>query len=180
VTVLFESNVFETTTPERDAKAAAMSKDHSPLIQRRKEQMRTKRWYLTLSFVLLLVIAPACHVSFTTANISSLKLGKDKSVSQPTTSFEPTDKIYAVAEISNAPGALKVKGRLIVDAVEGQKSGPIPGMETIVDLTGSGQATFTFSAPTAGWPKGTYKIEVLMLESNGEQKDQKTATFSVS
>jgi len=142
--------------------------------------MRATKWYLTLGFVLLLVAAPGCHVSFTTANISSLKLGKDKSVSQPTASFASTDTIYAVAVISNAPGALKVKGRLIVDAVEGQKSGPVPGMETTVDLTGSGQATFTFSPPTAGWPKGSYKVEVLMLESDGEQKDQKTANFSVS
>jgi hypothetical protein len=142
--------------------------------------MRATKGYLALSFGLLLMVASACHVSFTTANISSLKLGKDKSVSQPTASFASTDTIYAVAEISNAPGALKVKGRLVVDAVEGQKSGPIPGAETTVDLTGSGQATFSFSAPTAGWPKGSYKVEVLMLESSGEQKDQKTANFSVS
>jgi hypothetical protein len=49
-----------------------------------------------------------------------------------------------------------------------------------VDLPGSGTATFTFTPPPAGWPKGKYKLEVVMLNENGEQKDQKTAEFSVS
>lgn len=142
--------------------------------------MRPTKWYLTRSFGLLLIVAPACHFSVTTANISSLKLGKTKSVTLPATSFESNDTIYVVVEISNAPGALKVRGCLIVDAVEGQKSGPIPGAETTVDMTGSGQTSFTFSAPTAGWPKGSYKVEVFMLDSDGEQEDQKTANFSVS
>jgi len=128
----------------------------------------------------VLIGAVACSLSVTTANISSLKLGKDKSVSQETSNFSTGDTIYGVAEISNAPGKLKVKGRLVVDDVEGQQSGPIPGLETTVDLAGSGTATFTFSPPTDGWPKGKYKMEVLMLNEDGAQKDQKTASFTVS
>ncbi len=142
--------------------------------------MRTKRRNLTLGLGLVLIGAVACSLSVTTANISSLKLGKDKSVSQETSSFGTGDTIYGVAEISNAPGKLKVKGRLVVDDVEGQQSGPIPGLETTVDLAGSGTATFTFSPPTDGWPKGKYKMEVLMLNEDGAQKDQKTASFTVS
>lgn len=107
----------------------------------------------------------------TPANIRGLKLGKDKNVSRETSSFGPGDTIYVVADISNAPGKLKVKVRLIVNDVEGQQSGPIPGLETTVELHGSGTATFTFSPPTAGWPKGKYKMEVLILNEDGEQKD---------
>lgn len=141
--------------------------------------MRTRKWYLPLALSLLLVTASACQFSVTTANISSLKLGRDKGVSQETNSFGTNDTIYAVATVSNAPSAVKVKGRLVVEDVAGQKSGPIPGIETIVDLSGSGTATFTFSTPTAGWPKGKYKVEVFMLNSEGEQKDQKTASLTV-
>jgi hypothetical protein len=144
------------------------------------ERMRIKKWSLALSLGLLLVGAVACKFSMSTANISGLKLGKDKSVTQETSSFASGDTIYGIAEISNAPGKLKVKGRLVIDEVEGQQSGPIPGLETAVDLAGSGNATFTFSPPTAGWPKGKYKLEVLMLNEDGEQKDQKTASFTVS
>lgn len=142
--------------------------------------MRITRWNLTIGLSLLLVSNLACNFSVTTANISSLKLGKDKTVSQETSSFSTGDTIYGVAVISNAPGKLKVKGRLVVEDVAGQQIGPIPGLETTLDLAGSGTATFTFSPPPAGWPKGKYKVEALMLDENGVQKDQKAASYTVS
>ncbi len=61
-----------------------------------------------------------------------------------------------------------------------RSAGPIPGLEDTVELGGSGTAIFTFSPPTSGWPKGKYKLEVLMLDEAGEQKDQKAASFTVS
>ena len=142
--------------------------------------MRNERWNIILVLGFLLVAALACKFGVSTANISGLKIGKDKSVSKETSSFGRSDTICAIAEISNAPDKLKVKGRLAVDDVEGQQKGPIPGLEDTVELPGSGTAIFTFSPPAAGWPKGKYKLEVLMLNQDGEQKDQKTASFTVS
>jgi hypothetical protein len=139
-----------------------------------------QRWNLVLGSGLLLATVIACSFNATTANISSLKLGKDKNVSRETHDFGLHDTIYSVAEISNVPDKVKVKGRLVVDEVEGQQAGPIPGVEDTVDLAGSGTATFTFSPPTAGWPKGRYKLEILLLTESGEQKDQEIASFSVS
>jgi len=129
---------------------------------------------------LLVIVALACNFSASTANLSSLKLGKDKTISQPTSSFDAGDTIYGVAEVSNAPGKVKVKGRLVIEEVEGQQPGPIPGLEKTLDLPGSGTATYTFTPPADGWPKGKYKLEVLMLDEAGEQKDQKAASFTVS
>ena len=142
--------------------------------------MQSKQWSLSVGLGLLLVSAVACSFSVSTANLSSLKLGTDKTVTRETTTFSASDTIYGVAEVSNAPSKVKVKGRFIVEDVEGEKSGPIPSLETTVDLPGSGTATFTFTPPPAGWPKGKYKLEVVMLNENGDQKDQKTAEFSVS
>lgn len=142
--------------------------------------MRTKRWNLPVVLGVMLATVLACNFSASTANISDLKLGKDESVTAATSSFNADDTIYAVATISNAPGKLKVKGRLIVEDVEGQQSGPVPGLEKTVDMDGSGTATFTFSPSAAGWPEGKYKMEVLMLNEDGEQKDQKTISFTVS
>jgi hypothetical protein len=142
--------------------------------------MRTKRRDLALGLGLLIFAGLACNFSASTANISGLKLGKDQNVSAETSSFAPGDTVYALATVSNAPGAVKVKGRPVIDAVEGEASGPIPGLEKTLDLPGSGTATYTFSPPTSGWPKGKYKVEVMMLDEKGEQKDQKTANFSVS
>lgn len=142
--------------------------------------MRTKRWELMLGLGILLVVALACKFSASTANLSSLKVSKDKAASQETSTFDANDTVYAVADVSNAPGKVKVKGRLVADGVEGVDNGPIPGLETTLELPGSGTATFTFSPPASGWPKGKYKVEVQMMNEEGEQKDQKTTGFSVS
>ena len=142
--------------------------------------MNTNKGNLLLVLGILLFIALACSFSASTANISDLKLGKDENVSQETSSFKPGDTIHAVATISNAPGKLRLKGRLVVEDVEGQQPGPIPRLEKTLDMDGSGTANFTFSPPAAGWPAGKYKMEVLMLNEEGEQKDQKAASFTIS
>ena len=142
--------------------------------------MRTHSWNLVLGLGLLLVAGLACNFSASTANISDLKLGKDQSASQATTTFAPSDTVYAVATISNAPGAVKVKGRLVIEDVAGEQSGPIPGLEKTLDLPSSGTATYTFTPPAAGFPKGKYKVEVMMLNEAGEQKDQKAVSFTVA
>ena len=140
--------------------------------------MRTNRLNLAIASGLLTIAVLACN--FSTANISSLKIGKDKSVSQEASTFADTDPIYGVATISNAPGKVKVKGLLAFDDVAGQQTGPVPGLEKTLELDGSGTATYTFTPPPDGWPKGKYKMEVIMMNEAGEQKDQKSVTFTVS
>ena len=142
--------------------------------------MRNKRWDLALGLGLLISVGLACNFSASTANLSGLKLGKDQAVTAETDSFASGDTVYAVATVSNAPGAVKVTGRLVIDSVEGEESGPVPGLEKTLDLPGSGTATYTFSPPPTGWPKGKYKVEVIMLNESGEKKDEKSTGFSVS
>ena len=142
--------------------------------------MRNKRLDLALGLGLLIFVGLACNFSASTANLSGLKLGKDEAVNAETSSFASGDTVYAVATVSNAPGAVKVTGRLVIDAVQGEQSGPVPGLEKTLDLPGSGTATYNFTPPPSGWPKGKYKVEVLMLDEKGEQKDQKTSNFSVN
>ena len=142
--------------------------------------MRTKRLDLALGLGLLIFAGLACNFSASTANLSGLKLGKDKEVTAETSAFAASDTVYAIGTVSNAPGAVKVRGRLLIDEVEGEQSGPIPGLEKTLDLPGSGTATYTFSPPPSGWPRGKYKVEVSLLDEGGEQKDQKTTNFSVN
>jgi hypothetical protein len=140
--------------------------------------MPKTRFNFVLATGLLLVVVLACNV--TTANLSSVKIGKDKAVNSESSSFGPNDTVYAVGTVSNAPGKVKVKGLLAFEDVEGQKQGPIPGLEKTLDLEGSGTATYSFTPPPDGWPKGKYKIEVTLMDDSGAQKDQKSATFTVS
>ena len=142
--------------------------------------MRTARGGLAVPLGLLVFVAVACNFSASTANLSSLKLGKDKDATTETSSFGANDTVYAVATVSNAPGAVKVTGRLVFDQVEGEQSGPVPGLEKTLDLPESGTATYTFTPPPSGWPKGKYKVEAVMLNDQGEKKDEKSADFSVN
>jgi hypothetical protein len=137
--------------------------------------MQTRRSTLVLSLGLLVVLGLSCKFSASTANISGLKIGKDKSVGAETSTFAPNDIVYAVATISNSPGKVKVKGRLVPEDAPGEK-----GPEDTVELPGSGTATFTFTPPASGFPPGKYKIEVIMMNEEGEQKDTKSGTFTVS
>ena len=127
---------------------------------------------------LLLMVILACSAS--TANLSSVKVSKDKSGSPETSSFAAEDTIYVVGTISNAPGKVKVKGALAFEDVSGQKPGPIPGLEKTLDLEGSGTATYTFTPPPSGWPAGKYKVEVTLMDDSGQQKDTKSASFTIS
>jgi hypothetical protein len=137
--------------------------------------MQKSRSMLVVTMGVLVVVALACKFSASTANISSLKIGKDKTVTTETSTFGPNDTVYAVATISNSISKVKVKGRLVPEDAPGDK-----GPEDTVELPSSGTATFTFTPPAAGFPPGKYKIEVIMMDENGAQKDTKSGTFSVS
>ena len=142
--------------------------------------MQTHRLNAALALGLLIAFGIACNFSASTANISELKLSKDKEAKTETGSFAAGDTVYAVATISNVPDKVKVKGRLVVEDVEGEEKGPVQATENTVELPNDGTATFTFSGPSSGWPKGKYKVEVVMTNEAGEQKDQKSADFTVS
>lgn len=142
--------------------------------------MRKNRLNIVFALGILFAATVACNFSATTANISSLKVGKDADVKSESTTFAPADVMYGVATISNAAEKLKVTGRLVAEDVDGVPTGPIQGLEKTIDMPGAGTAKFNFSAGPNGWPKGKYKMEVLMLNEAGEQKDQKSATITVS
>src|SRR5258705_3667777 len=131
--------------------------------------MAKSRINFAIATGLLLAVVLACSAS--TANLSSLKIGKDKTVSSESSRFGPNDTVYAVGTVSNAPGKVKVKGLLAFEDVEGQKQGPIPGLDKTLDLEGSGTATYTFTPPPDGWPKGKYKIQVILMDDSGAEKD---------
>jgi len=140
--------------------------------------MRKSNINLAVCSALLMVVVLACSMS--TANLSSLKVSKEKGATSETSSFGPNDTIYVVGTVSNAPGKVKVKGLLAFEDVAGQTAGPIPGLEKTLDLDGSGTATYTFTPPPAGWPAGKYKVEVTLMDDSGTQKDQKTSSLTVS
>lgn len=113
------------------------------------------------------------------AHIGDLTLGTDKKMTHPTDEFHADETIFAAVEIADNQATVRVKGRLHVVEIAGQKPGPIPGIEVIVTIKGEGTANFEFSKPTKGWPLGTYKFEALLLNGNGETIDTESHEFTV-
>ena len=126
----------------------------------------------------LLLAGLAC--SFSTANLSEIKFGKDDSASSPSTKFKPEDEIFAVTSVNNAGGKNKVKFRLLFDEVEGAKSGTVAyKAEKELEVEGSREVYFNFSVPSGIVP-GSYKTEVILTGEDGKELDRKTAAFTVS
>jgi hypothetical protein len=118
--------------------------------------------------------------SFSTANLSEIKFGKDKSASSPGTNFKSEDEIFAVTAVNNAGGKNKVKFRLLFDNVEGAKSGSVAyKLEKELEVDGSRDVYFSFSVPSGIVP-GSYKTEVVLLGEDNKELDRKTAAFTVS
>ena len=141
--------------------------------------MNIRKWSVVVGVAVLLAITSAC--SFTTANISSLKLSKDKEGKTETTSYAPSETIYAKATVSNVPSKVTLKFRVFTDDVEGQpKNAPVPNFDKSFEIPNDGYVDYYLSPPPAGWPVGKYRIDVTMHVESGEQKDQETTSFTVS
>lgn len=129
---------------------------------------------------LLLLISMACNFSFSTANLSDLKLAKDKSATSPATSFKPEDTIFAVTSVNNAMSKNKVKFRLLFDNVQGGQSGSVAyQIEKDLDVDGSAPVTFNFSVPS-GFVPGSYKVEAVLVDEDGKELDRKTSAFTIT
>ena len=125
----------------------------------------------------LLTVALSCSMS--TANMSSLKISKDKEGKHETTTFKPGETIYAVATISNSPGKTTTKFRLKADEVPGRTKGEvITGTEVAVELSGTGTAVYSLPIPAG--VKGTFTLEADMHNEAGEKKDGKTAAVTIA
>lgn len=122
---------------------------------------------------------PGCN--FTTANISSFIVSKDKQGAQAADKFNPHETIYAKVVVSNVPSKVTVKWRVIAVKVEGEKdNSPIEGLDRSFDLPSDGTSDYQLSPPASGIPVGTYKIEAHMLTEGGDEKDLKSATITVA
>ena len=134
--------------------------------------------YRSVMCLAALAMIPAC--SLATAHLTDITVAKDIAFTTPTTTFAPTDAIYVRSGVANVSGKVTMQWHLIAEHVTGQPANtPIPQANKSFDFSSDGTSWYGFSPPTAGWPAGTYRIEVDMMV-DGQQKDQKTAEFTVA
>jgi len=130
-----------------------------------------------ISVSVLAFTAMACNMS--TANMSSLKVSKDKDGKQESTSFKSGDTIYANATISNSISKVQVKFRLNAEDVAGMAKGEtVKGSEVTIDLPSSGNAIYSLPIPV-GVKSGKFTLVADMMNDAGEKKDGKSATLTI-
>ena len=132
-----------------------------------------------LAIGLLVLVSLACNASFSTANLSEIKVGKDKDATGAGMKFKPEDEIFAVTGVNNASGKNKVKFRLLFDNVEGGQTGAVAyKLDKELEVDGSRPIWFNFSVP-GGIVPGTYKAEAVLTSEDGKELDRKTGSFTV-
>jgi hypothetical protein len=141
---------------------------------------RPPRTLISLAGLVLAVTLGACSVSVSTAHIGSLQIGSAPNFTTETTTFGPQDTVYAQASADNLPNSVTLKWQVVAEAVAGQASNaPIPALDQSVDVATDATSSVSYSPPTNGWPAGTYKIVVTMIDG-ATQRDQKSEEFKIT
>ena len=142
--------------------------------------MKNNKWSFVIAIGMFMAVVLACSMS--TANISSLKIATDEDGKNEAKSFKPGEKLDVVTRVSNNPGKVQLKFRILYDDVKGQTSGDsVKSLEKTLDVEGSRSTFYWIELPPKGGDlNGRYKVEVSMLNEKGEQKDQKTGTFELT
>ena len=123
---------------------------------------------------ILVFVAAACGGSFTTANISELKFGKNNTAEPASTTFNTGEDIYAVATVSNTSEKLKLTWKITYENVPGKGKGESVGDKTM-DFEGSKMLWQQFSTPLPG----EYKVEATLSDDTGKKIDNKSGTLTV-
>ena len=86
-------------------------------------------------------------------------VGADLRISEPMTSFSPTDAIYAAVATSTSDPAASVPGKLGVKWTHVDSNQTVHEESRDVIFAGSGVSDFQISKPD-GWPTGNYQVEI--------------------
>jgi len=138
-----------------------------------------KKGFYGLLFPAVIIMTAAWACSTSTANLTGVNTGKDKDVTQATSTFKAGDTIYANAAVANNPGKVTVKMYITVDDAPGMTKGStISNSEVTMPVDGDG--TVKYNYPTIATTKGgKFNIVAEMMNENGEKKDSKSASITV-
>ena len=122
---------------------------------------------------LLVILGAACSGSFTTANISELKFGKNDKAEPVATTFAVGEKIYAVGTVSNTSSKHKMTFKVTYDNVAGKSKGD-EALKDSLDFEGARPIWFAFNVPLPG----EYKVEMSLADDTGKVIDTKSGTIT--
>ena len=112
--------------------------------------------------------APVASASVTSVDLGNA-IGADMKVATPSTTFAPTDTIYASVATATGDAAATVPGQLT--ATWTFEDGQVVNEESKdVNLSGDGATEFHIAKPD-GFPAGNYKVEIALDGNVVQSKD---------
>ena len=134
--------------------------------------MKTKT---TLIIALAFIAFNFLACSFSTANISELKFGKNDTATPAVTSFNVGEKIFAVVHVANAMGKHKVKFNLKYENVSGKGKGESFGKPEL-EVDGDSLAFVNFNSNLPG----DYSVEAVLVDEQGKELSKKSGTIKIT
>jgi hypothetical protein len=111
---------------------------------------------------------PATHDSVRVTDVDlGLRVGSDKRVTDKTDSFRPSETVYVSVKTEGTAPSATLKARWTFQ--DGQV---VQESSQTIAPTGTAVTEFHVSNP-AGWPKGSYKVEVFLNGSSMETESFK-------
>ena len=107
---------------------------------------------------------PAAAVSVTSVDLGTA-VGPDQKVTSPTTTFGPTDTIYAAVSTAGTAANATLGAKWTYQ--DGQT---VNDSSQTIAPTGPAVTTFHISKPD-GWPTGNYKVEIMLDGASVASKD---------
>ncbi len=102
-------------------------------------------------------------------------LSSEKNAEESEKSFESdTPRLYVSAELVDVPSGAKVTSAWIAISAKGAPANYVIDTATVTVGSKANVANFNISKPNAGWPVGTYRVD---LSINGSVK--KTVRFKI-
>ena len=136
--------------------------------------MKSRQLPILLAIVSLVAASLACAVGGE-LSLSNARTSSDQDGKQVTSTFSPTDTVYVVADLSNAPLGTVVTSKWFALDVAGMEPNELIDQGDInVNEDNFSGTVYFFFPPSTPWPSGTYAVELYL---NGALTT--SVTFSV-
>lgn len=140
--------------------------------------MKTRLLPVLLAITALVASSLACALGSVLGgelSLTNARTSFDQEGQQVTSTFSPTDTVYVVADLANAPAGTVVASKWFALDVEGMDPNELidEGDISITEPSFTGTVYFYFP-PSNPWPSGTYAVELYL---NGTLTT--SVTFSV-
>ncbi|HLO14596.1 MAG TPA: hypothetical protein VK206_07195 [Anaerolineales bacterium] len=127
--------------------------------------MKNKLMILAIAFLLIISTA-ACAAQKSSLSVSNLRTSRDRDGKNAISTFSPSDVIYAVTDLANAPRGTKLEVRWIAVKAAGTESNKQFDAQTfnVTDELFTGTTFFQLSN-AAPWPTGQYRVDLYLNDA---------------